>query len=314
MAADKSPVKLLTSASGPLPPCSSFRKRSDPRVSRVWISIGWLSKELRPRQACDCACRLRQSGMAGCIPAISRMDFNDLPTRSRLGKAAIDRRARAFVSDVIHQHSVRAKQHQRYAHSNELGLVQQPRRSSVSHPGSAPKAVTTRKKLLTACIRQFWPGLALPTSGKPSVPVPPADGHSRLRRGCPSKTLAKLVNYPFGKSARAEDKSRPDTRRGSEVPKARPTDRRSAITFYVKNKRFGQGTATALRDAGLALRSIWVKRRGAHGSLPAAVGSSGGAPGFFANGWPIGRPARKTGRSYSQNRCATLWISPLHSP
>ena len=59
-------------------------------------------------------------------------DFNDLATRSRLGKGAIDRQARAFVSDVIHQHSVRAEQHQRHGHSDALVLVQQPRQRGVA--------------------------------------------------------------------------------------------------------------------------------------------------------------------------------------
>jgi len=59
-------------------------------------------------------------------------DFNDLATRSRLGKDAIDRQARAFVSDVIHQHAVRAEQHQRHGHSDELVLVQQPRQRGMA--------------------------------------------------------------------------------------------------------------------------------------------------------------------------------------
>jgi len=59
-------------------------------------------------------------------------DFNDLATRSRLGKAAIDRQARAFVSDVLHQHAVRAEQHQRHGHSDEMVLVQQPRQQGMA--------------------------------------------------------------------------------------------------------------------------------------------------------------------------------------
>jgi putative DNA primase/helicase len=59
-------------------------------------------------------------------------DFNDLATRSRLGKAAIDRQARAFVSDVIHQHAVRAEQHQRHEHSDERVLVQRPRQRGMA--------------------------------------------------------------------------------------------------------------------------------------------------------------------------------------
>jgi putative DNA primase/helicase len=59
-------------------------------------------------------------------------DFNDLATRSRLGKAAIARQARAFVSFVIHQHAVRAEQHQRHEHSDERVLVQQPRQRGMA--------------------------------------------------------------------------------------------------------------------------------------------------------------------------------------
>ena len=60
-------------------------------------------------------------------------DFNDLATRSRLGKDAIDRQARAFVSDVMYQHSVRAEQHQRHGHSDKLVLVQQPRQRGMAN-------------------------------------------------------------------------------------------------------------------------------------------------------------------------------------
>ena len=59
-------------------------------------------------------------------------DFNDLATRSRLGKDAIDHQARAFVSEVIAQHAVRAEQHPRHGHRDELGLVQQPRQRGMA--------------------------------------------------------------------------------------------------------------------------------------------------------------------------------------
>ena len=59
-------------------------------------------------------------------------DFNDLATRSRLGKDATDRQAHVFVSDVIHLHAVRAEQHQRHGHRDELVLVQQPRQRGMA--------------------------------------------------------------------------------------------------------------------------------------------------------------------------------------
>jgi len=61
-------------------------------------------------------------------------DFNDLATRSRLGNDAIGRQVRAFVSKVIHQHGVRAEQHQRYCYRDdpELDLLQQPRQQRMA--------------------------------------------------------------------------------------------------------------------------------------------------------------------------------------
>jgi phage/plasmid primase-like uncharacterized protein len=61
-------------------------------------------------------------------------DFNDLATRSRLGKEAIRRQVHAFVSDVIHHHGVRVDQHQRHGHSDDpaLTLVKLSRQRSMA--------------------------------------------------------------------------------------------------------------------------------------------------------------------------------------
>jgi antirestriction protein ArdC/phage/plasmid primase-like uncharacterized protein len=53
-------------------------------------------------------------------------DFNDLATRSVLGKDAIGRQVQAFVSEAIHQHQGRVAQHPRHGQSKERALVRQP--------------------------------------------------------------------------------------------------------------------------------------------------------------------------------------------
>lgn len=52
-------------------------------------------------------------------------DFNDLATRSRLGKEAIDRQARAFVSDVIRQHGARIARHGQHVQSGDGAVIPQ---------------------------------------------------------------------------------------------------------------------------------------------------------------------------------------------
>jgi antirestriction protein ArdC/phage/plasmid primase-like uncharacterized protein len=66
------------------------------------------------------------------LAALERMkrhtDFNDLATRSRLGKEAIERQARAFVADVMRQHAARVAQPGQPVLSDDRAVLPQPRR------------------------------------------------------------------------------------------------------------------------------------------------------------------------------------------
>jgi phage/plasmid primase-like uncharacterized protein len=62
-------------------------------------------------------------------------DFNDLATRSVLGKNAIDRQVRAFVDEVTRQHGAQVGQGQRHGQSEDGVSVQQSRQRRVAKMG-----------------------------------------------------------------------------------------------------------------------------------------------------------------------------------
>lgn len=59
-------------------------------------------------------------------------DFNDLATQCWLGKEAIDRQARALVSDVIRQDGTRIEQHGQHMQSGDGAVIPQPGRHCVA--------------------------------------------------------------------------------------------------------------------------------------------------------------------------------------
>jgi hypothetical protein len=126
--------------------------------------------------------------------------------------------------------------------------------------------VTTGKKLPIARIRQRWSCFAaigqtirIQLRQRPGIPGYAGSG--------PTKTLAKIQG--------AEANCR----------KPGPTERRGAITLYVKKKRFGWWTVMTQRGAGSAPRSIQVKRRGSHGSpVRHPLAAAGVVHGFLPTG------------------------------
>jgi putative DNA primase/helicase len=62
-------------------------------------------------------------------------DFNDLATRSVLGKDAIDRQVRGFVDEVMRQHGAQVGQGQRHGQREDGASVQQPRQRRVAKMG-----------------------------------------------------------------------------------------------------------------------------------------------------------------------------------